>query len=106
MRRLARSRLLPPLEDEAHLPPPDDEAPLPPPGEATEKLWPSVGDRVAVGVEHLGHTLRMGEQGTSEGSHAMFPNETLVKFDSANMISTVRAPYSDPRASRRDNENT
>ena len=30
-------------------------------------LWPEAGVKVAVGVEHLQHALRLGEKGVSEG---------------------------------------
>ena len=65
----------------------DDEAA---PEAAPEVLWPAAGDKVAVGVEHLLHTLRVGETGVCEGLAPDGPEEVLVRLDSAAVLTSVR----------------
>ena len=62
-----------PDEDEEPVPEASD-APLagepgpePIPEAPEAALWPEAGVQVAVGVEHLQHSLRLGEKGTCEG---------------------------------------
>ena len=62
-------------------------------GPATpEQIWPAKGVRLAVGLEHLSHSLRLGDAGVCEGIAADDPNEVLVKFDCANSLAAVRVP--------------
>ena len=65
-------------------------------GEAAEPvpevLWPAVGVKVAVGVEHLMHVLRLGETGVSEGPAPDDPLEVIVKFDRQDMLAPMRLP--------------
>ena len=42
-------------------------SPEPVPEASEAALWPEAGVKVAVGVEHLQHALRLGEKGVSEG---------------------------------------
>ena len=63
-------------------------------GETDETApWPQAGEKVAVGVEHLMHALRVGETGISQGA-APDPSEVIVKLD----IAAVLAPLSIPRS--------
>ena len=45
------------------------------------EVWPEAGVRVAVGVEHLLHTLRLGEEGVCEAIVADDPSEVIVSLD-------------------------
>ena len=56
--------------------------------------WPQAGVKVAVGVEHLSHSLRVGETGISEGLVPGDSSEVVVKMDYAMMLATVRIPRS------------
>ena len=61
------------------------------PEAAPEVLWPAAGDKVAVGVEHLLHTLRVGETGVCEGLAPDDPLEVIVRLESG----AVMAPSED-----------
>ena len=56
--------------------------------------WPGVGVEVAVGVEHLMHSLRVGETGVSEGSAPDAADEVIVRFNSLVILSSMRIPRS------------
>ena len=56
--------------------------------------WPQPGVEVAVGVEHLSHSLRLGERGMSEGSCPEDPSEVLVHLHSAAVLEEIRIPRS------------
>ena len=56
--------------------------------------WPEAGVQVAVGVEHLSHSLRVGETGISEGPVPEDPSEVLLKLDAASVLASVRIPRS------------
>ena len=63
--------------------------------EASEAaLWPEAGVKVAVGVEHLQHSLRFGETGVSEGPAPDDPREVIVRLDSVTVLSSLRMPRS------------
>ena len=59
-----------------------------------EVPWPASGVQVAVGVEHLMHTLRLGDKGVSEGPAPDNPLEVIVKFDRHDMLASLRLPRS------------
>ena len=61
---------------------------------AEAALWPEAGVKVAVGVEHLQHSLRLGETGVSEGPAPDDPREVIVELDSAAVLSSLRVPGS------------
>ena len=50
--------------------------------------------KVAVGVEHLLHSLRLGETGVSEGPAPDDPREVIVRLESAAVLSSLRVPRS------------
>ena len=56
--------------------------------------WPQAGVKVAVGVEHLSHTLRLGETGVCEGPVADDPDEVVVRLDTASTLAPLRIPRS------------
>ena len=56
--------------------------------------WPEAGVQVAVGVEHLLHSLRVGDTGISEGPVPEDPSEVLLKLDSVAVLKSVRIPRS------------
>ena len=56
--------------------------------------WPQAGVEVAVGVESLAHSLRLGETGVSEGPAPDDPDEVIVKLDSAAVLAAMRIPRS------------
>ena len=58
--------------------------------------WPFVGDKVVVGVEELGHQLRMGDKGVCEGPAPADQNEVLVRFHGAREARTMRIPRALP----------
>ena len=63
-------------------------------GETDETApWPQAGEKVAVGVEHLMHALRVGETGISQGA-APDPSEVIVKLDTAAVLAPLRIPRS------------
>ncbi len=57
-----------------------------------EVPWPAPGVRVAVGVEHLLHALRLGDRGVSEGAAPDDPLEVIVQFDTAEVLTPLRIP--------------
>ena len=57
-----------------------------------EVRWPNAGVRVAVGVEHLAHTLRLGETGVSQGPAPDDPLDVIVKLDTAGVLASLRIP--------------
>jgi len=59
-----------------------------------EVPWPAYGVKVAVGVEHLMHSLRLGETGVSEGPAPDDPLEVIVKLDTAGVLAPMRIPRS------------
>ena len=56
--------------------------------------WPEAGVQVAAGVEHLMHSLRVGETGISEGPVPDDPSDVLLKLDAASVLASVRIPRS------------
>ena len=62
--------------------------------EPEAELWPANGVKVAVGVEHLQHSLRVGETGRSEGPSPEDPREVIVKLDTAAVLRPLRMPRS------------
>ena len=56
--------------------------------------WPEAGVKVAVGVEHLAHCLRVGEAGVSEGSAPDAADEVIVRFKSTFILAPLRIPRS------------
>ena len=69
-------------------------SPEPVPEAAEAALWPEAGVKVAVGVEHLQHSLRLGETGVSEGPSPDDAREVIVRLDSASVLSSLRIPGS------------
>ena len=57
-------------------------------------LWPEAGVKVAVGVEHLAHSLRVGETGVSEGPCPDDARQVIVRLDSAAVLSSMTVPRS------------
>ena len=57
-----------------------------------EVPWPSAGVRVAVGVEHLCHYLRMGDRGVSQGPAVDNAGEIVVEFDALTVMTSLRVP--------------
>ena len=72
--------------------PPASAEPVPEAPEAA--LWPEAGVKVAVGVEHLAHSLRLGETAVSEGLAPDDAREVIVRLDSAAVLSSMRMPRS------------
>ena len=72
--------------------PPASAEPVPEAPEAA--LWPEAGVKVAVGVEHLAHSLRLGETAVSEGPALDDAREVIVRLDSAAVLSSMRMPRS------------
>ena len=56
--------------------------------------WPEAGVKVAVGVEHLTHSLRLGERGVSEGTASDAVDEVVVRLDSTTVLTSMRIPRS------------
>ena len=59
-----------------------------------EMPWPAAGEKVAVGVEHLLHTLRIGETGVCEGPAPDDPLDVIVSLDTAAVLAPLRMPRS------------
>ena len=59
---------------------------------ALEALWPEAGVKVAVGVEALGHALRLGETGVSEGRTPEDVTEVFVRLDGPKSLGSLRIP--------------
>ena len=76
----------------------EDESPSGTQGEAPvapeAAPWPQAGVRVAVGLENLTHSLRLGETGVSQGPAPDDPAEVIVKLDSAAVLAAMRIPRS------------
>jgi hypothetical protein len=59
-----------------------------------EDLWPAAGVEVAVGVEHLTHSLRLGETGVCEGPVPDDPLEVFVRLNTVGVLAPLRIPRS------------
>ena len=59
-----------------------------------EDLWPAAGVQVAVGVEHLLHSLRLGETGVCEGPVPDDHLEVIVKLNTSGIMAPLRIPRS------------
>ena len=75
------------VEESPATPVPVSEAPEDPP-------WPQAGVRVALGIEHLSHTLRLGETGVCEGPSANDPDEVVVRFDTVKTLAPLNVQTS------------
>ena len=64
------------------------------PATAEPEQWPEAGVKVAVGVEHLTQSLRLGETGVSEGTASDAPDEVVVRLDSPTILASLRIPRS------------
>ena len=69
-------------------------SPEPEPEASEAALWPQAGVKIAVGVEHLLHSLRLGETGVSEGPAPDDALEVIVRLDSWAVLSSLRLPRS------------
>ena len=72
-------------DEAAPFPETDEAAPVAPPR-------PQAGERVAVGVEHLLHCLRMGEAGRCLGAAPGDPDNVMLRLDNLAVLKPVRIP--------------
>ena len=54
--------------------------------------WPLRGNKVAVGIEHLSHFLRLGEVGRCIGPSPGEPDEVMVKFEATSDLAGMSIP--------------
>ena len=70
------------------------EAPMAPGPALEPALWPEAGVKVAIGVEHLTHCVRVGETAVCEGPCSKHLDEVMIRLDSVKVLTSLRVPRS------------